>query len=98
MAEEVSIWGWPLQTAGVLTAEYYSRSFSIINGRVTEVSSFNMKYYIISYYATYTFLHVPSWLTVFVLGSVVDLSKLYCELILSGMSYVLIVLNLFLVS
>ncbi|XP_057771677.1 uncharacterized protein LOC130991456 [Salvia miltiorrhiza] len=38
MAEEVSIWGWPLQTAGLLTAEYSSRSFSIITGRVTEWS------------------------------------------------------------
>lgn len=42
MAEEVSIWGWPLQTAGLLTAEYSSRSLSIISGRVTEVNQFNI--------------------------------------------------------
>ncbi|XP_047947353.1 uncharacterized protein LOC125193568 [Salvia hispanica] len=46
MAEEVSIWGWPLQTAGVLTAEYYSRSFSIINGRVTEWSGGRAGYFV----------------------------------------------------
>ncbi|XP_044485252.1 uncharacterized protein LOC123210830 [Mangifera indica] len=34
--EEVSIWGWPLQTAGLLTAGFSSRSFSILSGRVTE--------------------------------------------------------------
>ncbi|XP_052191490.1 uncharacterized protein LOC127800741 [Diospyros lotus] len=34
--EEVSIWGWPLQTAGLLTAEFSSRSFTILSGRVTE--------------------------------------------------------------
>lgn len=36
--EEVSIWGWPLQTAGLLTAEFSSRSFTILSGRVTEWS------------------------------------------------------------
>ncbi|KAG6431080.1 hypothetical protein SASPL_109155 [Salvia splendens] len=46
MAEEVSIWGWPLQTAGLLTAEYYSRSFSIINGRVTEWSGGKAGYFV----------------------------------------------------
>ncbi|PWA83783.1 ERG2/sigma1 receptor-like protein [Artemisia annua] len=34
--EEVSIWGWPLQTAGLLTTEFDSRSFTILSGRVTE--------------------------------------------------------------
>ncbi|KAL3648968.1 hypothetical protein CASFOL_005371 [Castilleja foliolosa] len=33
MSEEVSIWGWPLQTAGLLTAEHSIRSFSILSGR-----------------------------------------------------------------
>ncbi|CAA2999987.1 C-8 sterol isomerases [Olea europaea subsp. europaea] len=37
--EEVSIWGWPLQTAGLLTAEFSSRSFTVISGRVTEWSN-----------------------------------------------------------
>lgn len=37
MVEEVSIWGWPLLTAGLLATEYSSRSFTSISGRVTEV-------------------------------------------------------------
>ncbi|KAI3469584.1 hypothetical protein Pfo_026247 [Paulownia fortunei] len=44
MTEEVSIWGWPLQTAGLLTAEYSLRSFSIISGRVTEWSTEEANY------------------------------------------------------
>ncbi|KAL8485229.1 hypothetical protein ACS0TY_027505 [Phlomoides rotata] len=44
MVEDVSIWGWPLQTAGLLRAEYSSRSFSIISGRVTEWSSREANY------------------------------------------------------
>ncbi|XP_019180379.1 PREDICTED: uncharacterized protein LOC109175563 [Ipomoea nil] len=36
ITEEVSIWGWPLQTAGLLTAEYTSRSFTLLSGRLTE--------------------------------------------------------------
>ncbi|KVH93526.1 uncharacterized protein LOC112517358 [Cynara cardunculus var. scolymus] len=37
--EEVSIWGWPLQTAGLLTTKFASRSFTILSGRVTEWSN-----------------------------------------------------------
>ncbi|KAK1592870.1 hypothetical protein Q3G72_031779 [Acer saccharum] len=37
--EEVSIWGWPLQTAGLLTAGFSSRSLTILSGRVTEWSN-----------------------------------------------------------
>ncbi|KAL8234503.1 hypothetical protein R6Q59_020603 [Mikania micrantha] len=37
--EEVSIWGWPLQTSGLLTTEFDSRSFTILSGRVTEWSN-----------------------------------------------------------
>ncbi|CAK7327072.1 unnamed protein product [Dovyalis caffra] len=36
--EEVSIWGWPLQTAGLLKTEFSSRSFTVLSGRVTEWS------------------------------------------------------------
>ncbi|KAJ6898771.1 hypothetical protein NC652_025329 [Populus alba x Populus x berolinensis] len=36
--EEVSIWGWPLQTAGLLKTEFSSRSFTVLSGRVTEVN------------------------------------------------------------
>ncbi|KAI3715593.1 hypothetical protein L6452_22579 [Arctium lappa] len=37
--EEVSIWGWPLQTTGLLTTKFASRSFTILSGRVTEWSN-----------------------------------------------------------
>ncbi|KAI3803925.1 hypothetical protein L1987_32091 [Smallanthus sonchifolius] len=37
--EEVSIWGWPLQTSGLLTTDFASRSFTILSGRVTEWSN-----------------------------------------------------------
>ncbi|CAI9287236.1 unnamed protein product [Lactuca saligna] len=37
--EEVSIWGWPLQTSGLLTTEFASRSFTILSGTVTEWSN-----------------------------------------------------------
>ncbi|GFP84043.1 hypothetical protein PHJA_000547900 [Phtheirospermum japonicum] len=46
MSEEVSIWGWPLQTAGLLTAEHSFRSFSILSGRVTEWSNGEAYYFI----------------------------------------------------
>ncbi|GAV81853.1 ERG2_Sigma1R domain-containing protein [Cephalotus follicularis] len=36
LVEEVSIWGWPLQTAGLLTTGFSSRSFTVVSGRVTE--------------------------------------------------------------
>ncbi|KAK3040569.1 hypothetical protein RJ639_029015 [Escallonia herrerae] len=44
--EEVSVWGWPLQTAGLLTAEFSSRSFTILSGRVTEWSNGEARYLI----------------------------------------------------
>lgn len=37
--EAVSIWGWPLQTAGLLRTGFSQRSFTILSGRVTEVNS-----------------------------------------------------------
>ncbi|XVE84648.1 hypothetical protein DITRI_Ditri17bG0029700 [Diplodiscus trichospermus] len=37
--EEVRIWRWPLQTAGLLTTGVSSRSFTILSGRVTEWSN-----------------------------------------------------------
>ncbi|KAI3443235.1 uncharacterized protein J3R85_000160, partial [Psidium guajava] len=46
MTEEVSIWGWPLQTAGLLKTSASSRSFTIIKGRVTEWSNGNLGYII----------------------------------------------------
>ncbi|XP_057546358.1 uncharacterized protein LOC130825247 [Amaranthus tricolor] len=35
-AEEVVIRGWPLETAGLFTAEFSSRSFTLLSGRITE--------------------------------------------------------------
>ncbi|XP_027120262.1 uncharacterized protein [Coffea arabica] len=46
LTEEVSIWGWPLQTAGLLTAEFSSRSFTILSGRVTEWTNGEVGYLI----------------------------------------------------
>ncbi|KAL6532346.1 hypothetical protein OROGR_014316 [Orobanche gracilis] len=46
MSEEVSIWGWPLQTSGLLTADHSSRSFSILSGRVTEWSNGEPGYFV----------------------------------------------------
>lgn len=37
--EEVSIWGWPLQTAGLVKTAFDLRSFTILSGRVTEWSN-----------------------------------------------------------
>ncbi|TKY51170.1 Sigma non-opioid intracellular receptor 1 [Spatholobus suberectus] len=34
--EEVTIWGWPLQTAGLLTNGFSFRTFTILSGRVTQ--------------------------------------------------------------
>ncbi|KAJ9182126.1 hypothetical protein P3X46_006152 [Hevea brasiliensis] len=36
--EEVSIWGWPLQTAGLLKTGFSTRSFTVLSGRLTEWS------------------------------------------------------------
>ncbi|KAL1561762.1 hypothetical protein AAHA92_04426 [Salvia divinorum] len=44
MIEEVSIWGWPLQTAGLLAAEYSTRSYTVITGRVREWSNGGAEY------------------------------------------------------
>ncbi|KAM7279948.1 hypothetical protein ACFE04_007082 [Oxalis oulophora] len=44
--EEVSIWGWPLQTAGLLNSGVSSRSFTILSGRVTEWPEGKMGYLI----------------------------------------------------
>ncbi|XP_074307204.1 uncharacterized protein LOC141642323 [Silene latifolia] len=43
-AEEVIVRGWPLQTAGLLTAGFSSRSFSVLSGRFTEWPEGNMAY------------------------------------------------------
>ncbi|KAL2469870.1 C-8 sterol isomerase [Abeliophyllum distichum] len=44
--EEVSIWGWPLQTDGLLTAECSPRSFTIVSGKVSEWLNGEAKYLI----------------------------------------------------
>ncbi|XP_073053822.1 uncharacterized protein [Primulina eburnea] len=44
MTEEISIWGWPLQTAGLLSSQYSTQLFSIISGRVTQWSNGEAKY------------------------------------------------------
>ncbi|KAM7485531.1 hypothetical protein LguiA_001540 [Lonicera macranthoides] len=37
--EELSVFGWPLQTSGLLTSEFSSQSFTILSGRVTQWSN-----------------------------------------------------------
>ncbi|KZV17078.1 hypothetical protein F511_24096 [Dorcoceras hygrometricum] len=44
MSEEISIWGWPLQTAGLLSSQFSPQLFSIISGRVTQWSNGEAKY------------------------------------------------------
>ncbi|KAJ8547294.1 hypothetical protein K7X08_010880 [Anisodus acutangulus] len=44
--EELSIWGWPLQTAGLLTAGFSARSYAILSGRLTEWSNGEIGYLI----------------------------------------------------
>ncbi|XP_073136440.1 uncharacterized protein [Henckelia pumila] len=44
MIEEISIWGWPLQTAGLLSSKSSPQLFSIISGRVTQWSNGEAKY------------------------------------------------------
>lgn len=36
--EEVSIWGWPLQTAGLFSTGFSSSSITVLSGRVSEVT------------------------------------------------------------
>ncbi|XP_038902337.1 uncharacterized protein LOC120088951 [Benincasa hispida] len=44
VTEAVSIWGWPLQTAGLLRTGFSHRSFTILSGRVTEWSDGGIGY------------------------------------------------------
>lgn len=37
LAEELSVWGSPLQTSGILAAGVSARSLTILSGRITEV-------------------------------------------------------------
>ncbi|MCD7469796.1 hypothetical protein HAX54_009044 [Datura stramonium] len=46
ISEELSIWGWPLQTAGLLTAGFSARSYAILSGRLTEWSNGEIGYLI----------------------------------------------------
>ncbi|ESQ37074.1 hypothetical protein EUTSA_v10002568mg [Eutrema salsugineum] len=44
--EEVSIWGWPLQTAGLFRTGFSSSSITVLSGRVTEWSEGRFGYLI----------------------------------------------------
>ena len=37
VAEEVSVWGSPLRTSGLLTATLSTRHFTLLSGEITEV-------------------------------------------------------------
>ncbi|CAN7052473.1 unnamed protein product [Brassica rapa subsp. trilocularis] len=38
VTEEVSVWGWPLQTDGLFGTGFSSSSFTVLSGRVTDWS------------------------------------------------------------
>ncbi|XP_020590465.1 uncharacterized protein LOC110031557 [Phalaenopsis equestris] len=38
MAEEVSVWGSPLRTSGLISTGFYSRSLALLSGKITEWS------------------------------------------------------------
>ncbi|KAF9605106.1 hypothetical protein IFM89_013776 [Coptis chinensis] len=44
IAEEVSIWGWPLQNAGLLVSGFSSTSFTILSGRLIEWPNGNVEH------------------------------------------------------
>ncbi|MED6205506.1 hypothetical protein PIB30_018288 [Stylosanthes scabra] len=39
--EEVTVWGWPLQTSGLLTTGFSSTTFTILSGRLSQVTTNN---------------------------------------------------------
>ncbi|KAK9725515.1 hypothetical protein RND81_05G149800 [Saponaria officinalis] len=53
-AEEIVIRGWPLQTAGLLTAAFSSRSFSVLSGKLIEWPEGNMVHVIRAENSTWT--------------------------------------------
>ncbi|PHT39990.1 hypothetical protein CQW23_18844 [Capsicum baccatum] len=53
-SEELSIWGWPLQTAGLLTAGFSTRTYTILSGRLTEWSNWGIGYSIIKANSSWT--------------------------------------------
>lgn len=47
--EEVSIWGWPLQTSGLFHTGFSSSSITVLSGRVTEVTNLISLPYLFEY-------------------------------------------------
>ncbi|KAL1296292.1 hypothetical protein HN51_057001 [Arachis hypogaea] len=42
--EEVTVWGWPLQTSGLLTTGFSSTTFTILSGRLSEWNGGHVSY------------------------------------------------------
>ncbi|KAG6726779.1 hypothetical protein I3842_02G096600 [Carya illinoinensis] len=84
--EEVRIWGWPLQTAGLLMTEFSSRSFTILSGRVTEWTDGKVGYLIRKantswvhrkWGASVVQLNPDTWVLEYRRSSVLDDSRLF---------------------
>ncbi|KAJ7980022.1 ERG2/sigma1 receptor-like [Quillaja saponaria] len=84
--EEVSIWGWPLQTAGLLTTGFSCRSFNILSGRVTEwpdgqvgyvIRKANTSWVHQKWDASVVQLDANTWIIEYQRSSILDNSRLY---------------------
>ncbi|KAJ0035317.1 hypothetical protein Pint_24801 [Pistacia integerrima] len=84
--EEVSIWGWPLQTAGLLTTGFSSRSFTILSGRVTEwpdgevrfsIRKANTSWMLEKWGASVMQLDPNTWILEYRQSSILDNSRLF---------------------
>lgn len=54
VTEEVNVWGWPLQTGGLFGTGFSSSSFTVLSGRVTNVTKANsFDYHIQNIYALF---------------------------------------------
>ncbi|KAJ0093430.1 hypothetical protein Patl1_25349 [Pistacia atlantica] len=96
--EEVTIWGWPLQTAGLLTTGFSSRSFTILSGRVTEwpdgevsfsIRKANTSWMLKKWGASVMQLDPNTWILEYRQSSILDNSRLFSatmELLKYGIS------------
>lgn len=54
VTEEVSVWGWPLQTGELFGTGFSSSLFTVLSGRVTDVTKANsFDYHIQNIYALF---------------------------------------------
>lgn len=88
--EEVSIWGWPLQTAGLLLTGFSSRSFTVISGRIAEWSDGKFGYHVQEVNSTWVLrnwsasvlqLDPNTWVVEYRRSSILDRSRLFSALL-----------------